>query len=478
MTTTRRRGSLAVRIALVCAGAAVVGAVVSGLLAARLVTVTAREAGRDALAAQADVVSGQLDRAAGRPRAAGRVQQALAAQGIDVVTVGAGEVRGAAASILRADDLSDLDGGRPVSAVRWADGVAYLVEGRPSAGGGGVVLVQEAGRASGAVARLAGRVVLAVLVGAGVATAAGGVLAWWVSRPLRAAAGAVGRLRQGHRDVRVRVEGPREAAALAAGINDLADALARSEAREREFLLSVSHDLRTPLTAVTGAAEALADGVVDRPDEVRRYGAVVLEQARRLERMVRDLLDLARLGAHDLAVDLLPVDLGALVRATADTWQDRAAAAGARCLAEVGPGPLVVVTDAARVRQVLDSLCDNAVRHLDSDGVVVVAARAEASGVVLEVRDDGPGLAPEDYAVAFDRGVLARRYRTRRPGGAGLGLSLVRALVTRLGGRVEAGPAPEGGACLRVVLPPDPGAVALDPRAVRSGAAAARRPRP
>ncbi len=455
MSDAVRGSSLAVRIALVCAGAAVVGALVSGLLAARLVTAAAREAGRDALAAQTALVAGQLDRADGRPRATDRVLQALGDQGIEAVVVDEGRATGAAVDVLRASDVTRVAGGRAVSTTRRAGAGTYLVEGRPTSAGQGVLLVQEAERASGDVSRrLAGRVAFAAVVGAAVAVAAGASLAWWVSRPLRAAAGAVGRLRSGHRDVRVRVEGPQEAAVLAAAVNDLADDLARSEAREREFLLSVSHDLRTPLTAVTGAAEALADGVVEDPAEVRRYGALVAEQARRLDRMVQDLLDLARLGAHDLPLDLLPVDLDALVRMTADGWRDRAAAVGARCEVEVGTGSLTVVTDASRVRQVLDSLCDNAFRHVDAGGLVVLAARSAPAGVVLEVRDDGPGLDPDDYPVAFERGVLAERHRSRRPGGAGVGLSLVRALVTRLGGRAEAGPAPEGGACLRVVLPP------------------------
>ncbi len=447
------RSSLAVRIALVCAGAAVLGALVSGLLAARLVTTAARDGGREALAAQADVVAGQLADAPGPTRATRAVLDVLEQQGIELAVVRGGSATGAGAEVLRAVDVTDLAAGRDVSQVRRDGRSTYLVEGRSTASGGGVALVQEAERASTPVARrLAGRVVLAVVVGAVAAVLAGATLAWLVARPLRAAATAVAGLRAGRRDVRVLVEGPEEVALLATGVNDLADALARSEAREREFLLSVSHDLRTPLTAVRGVAEALADGVVTGEDDVRRAGTVVLEQAQRLDRMVADLLDLARLGAHDVALDLLPVDLAALVAATADGWRDRAAASGARVVTELNRSH-TVVTDAARVRQVLDSLCDNAVRHLGDGDVLVLAVTEHPAGAVLEVRDSGPGLDLDDYPVAFERGVLAERHRSRRPGGAGIGLSLVRALVTRLGGRAEAGPAPEGGACFRVVLP-------------------------
>lgn len=453
MSRPGARSSLAVRIGLVCAGAAVVGALVSGVLAARLVTTAAREGGREALAAQADVVAGQLADAPGRSRATRAVLDVLGEQGIELAVVSSGSATGAGAEVLRAVDVTDLAAGRDVSQVRRDGRSTYLVEGRSTASGGGVALVQEAERASAPVVRrLAGRVVLAVVVGAVTAVLAGTTLAWLVARPLRAAAAAVAELRAGRRDVRVQVEGPEEVARLATGVNDLADALARSEAREREFLLSVSHDLRTPLTAVRGVAEALADGVVTGEDDVRRSGTVVLEQAQRLDRMVADLLDLARLGTRDVTLDLLPVDLAGLVAATADGWRDRAAAAGARVETELARDQ-GVVTDAARVRQVLDSLCDNAIRHLGDGDVLVLAVTEHPEGAVLEVRDSGPGLDLEDYPVAFERGVLAERHRSRRPGGAGIGLSLVRALVTRLGASAEAGPAPEGGACFRVVLP-------------------------
>ena len=174
------------------------------------------------------------------------------------------------------------------------------------------------------------------------AVLAGVLLARLLARPLRRAAQTAHLLAAGARDVRVPPEGPAEVAEVADSLNLLAAALATSEGRQREFLLSVSHELRTPLTAITGFAESLADGVTTGAD-VRRSAATVLGEAHRLDRLVSDLLDLARLGAQDFRIDLRPVDLTALVEAAGEVWRARCeavgvlrphrAAAGTRCTA-------------------------------------------------------------------------------------------------------------------------------------------------
>jgi two-component system sensor histidine kinase BaeS len=123
---------------------------------------------------------------------------------------------------------------------------------------------------------------------------------------------------------------------------------------------------------------------------------------------------------------------------------------------EVPPLPLWTTTDAARLRQVLDGLFDNALRMTPGGAPIVLAARAEPAGVVVEVRDGGPGLDDADLAVAFEQGVLYERYRGVRQVGSGLGLAISQGLVRRLGGSIEAGHAAEGGARFTVRLPAGP----------------------
>ncbi len=309
-------------------------------------------------------------------------------------------------------------------------------------------------------ARRVGRaVVVGLLVGAVVGLVAGAGTARVLTRPLRRTAAAARELGSGRRDVRVPVEGPPEVAEVAESLNALAGALETSEARQRRFLLSVSHELRTPLTAVRGFGESIADGVVEGA-QAREAARVVVDEAGRLTRLVEDLLDLARLGADDFRLELAPTDLVALLDQAAGAWGPRADVTGVRLVVERPAVPLVVQTDAGRVRQVLDGLVANAMRLTPTGRPVVLAVRPAPTGAVLEVRDGGPGLTVEDRAVAFEPGALGARYRDERPVGVGIGLSLVHGLVQRLGGGIVVGVAPEGGAAFTVNLPsatPAPG---------------------
>jgi two-component system sensor histidine kinase BaeS len=241
-------------------------------------------------------------------------------------------------------------------------------------------------------------------------------------------------------------------AEVADAVNTLAGALSHSEARQREFLLSVSHDLRTPLTAIVGYAESLA-GEVIAPEHTAEVGGVVLAEARRLERLVGDLLDLARLDARDVRVEIADVDLTELVDAAAGIWSTRCAGEGVVLRLESDGRPQPIRTDAGRVRQALDGLLENALRMTPAGAPVVLASRLDDGDAVLEVRDGGPGLTDDDLAVAFERGELHRRYRGVRRVGTGVGLAIVHRLVTRLGGTVTAGRAPEGGVAFTIRLP-------------------------
>jgi two-component system sensor histidine kinase BaeS len=285
-----------------------------------------------------------------------------------------------------------------------------------------------------------------------VAAIAGILIARRLARPLQHAAAAAHRLSTGARDVRLEPEGPTEVAEVAEALNGLTAALAVSEGRQRDFLLSVSHELRTPLTAVKGYAEALSDGVVP-PEAVAPTGQVLLAESARLERLVSDLLDLARLGAQDFRIDLASIDLAELVRQAAVVWAARCAREGVLFGAEISPGPVHVRSDPTRIRQIVDGLAENALRVTPAGRPIVFAVVPSGHEVLVQVRDGGPGLTDDDCRVAFDRSALYDRYRGVRKVGTGVGLALVAGLATRLGGRAEAGRSPEGGACFTIHLP-------------------------
>jgi two-component system OmpR family sensor kinase len=350
-----------------------------------------------------------------------------------------------------ADDVAAVLAGHDVSTSRDVRGSTVFIEARPT-DFGGIVVVQRQRDATAQDRRAIRNVVIAVLIAGGLAAIIGLLVAWRLARPLRRTAAAAHSLAAGNRDVTLPADGPAEVVEVSDAVMTLAGALRHSEARQREFLLSVSHDLRTPLTAISGYAESLAGGVIPA-EESAHVGGVLLGESKRLERLVGDLLDLARLGAGDIRVELSPVDVAALVRDAGRVWSARCAAAGVSFRTEAPDAPVLAHTDPTRLRQVLDGLLENALRVTPTGAPIVLAARAEPGQVVTEVRDGGPGLTDADLAVAFEQGVLYQRYRGVRQVGTGLGLAIVHGLVGRLGGSVEAGHAAEGGARFTVRLP-------------------------
>ncbi|HEV2778412.1 MAG TPA: HAMP domain-containing sensor histidine kinase [Actinophytocola sp.] len=428
-------------------------AVVAGLISTRLVVSTAEDLTRQTMSDQADVIAGQL---ADSKLGIRRVIDILHGQGISVVQrQRTGNLVGADGRAVRAARQAGLERGTldsPVHATIELDGDRLLVEARAIDELTAFAMVRQAAVARGTGRALTGNIVLALGIGLLVAAAAGLLLARRLSKPLRRTADVAASMSQGRRDQRAPVEGPAEVALVAHSVNELADALHRSESRQREFLLSVSHELRTPLTAVLGFAESLADGVVTGSD-VPGVARVIGQEASRLDRLVSDLLDLARLGAADFRLDVTRVDLAVLLTGAADVWRARCAAAGIVFRLEVPPGPAVVHTDPRRLRQVIDGLAENAVRMTPAGRPLVFALATGPTSATLQVRDGGPGLSDEDYTMAFDRGFLHSRYEGTRPVGTGIGLALVHGLVTRMGGTIHAGPAPEGGAAFTVTLP-------------------------
>jgi two-component system OmpR family sensor kinase len=324
--------------------------------------------------------------------------------------------------------VTTLLAGNPVSQTESRRNKTMVVEGRPTGSGTAIVLVRSLGNLETTTAGTVRRVFLALVIGVVVAIVAGTLLARWLTRPLVATVETARRMAAGERG------------------------LSTSEGRQREFLLSISHELRTPLTAVRGYGEAMVDGLIHEGD-IAGVGATLVTETERLDHFVADLLELARLEADDFAIDRQRVEVGQLLEQAADAWQGRAVMLDVVVQALPGAAGLAVSSDAQRVRQLIDGLVENALRVTPAGSAVSIAARVFGSGVVIEVRDGGPGLAPDDLAVAFDRGVLRARYRDIRPVGTGLGLSIAARLVSRLGGSIAAGNAPAGGAVFAVSLP-------------------------
>ncbi|GAP58883.1 alkaline phosphatase synthesis sensor protein PhoR [Arthrobacter sp. Hiyo1] len=182
-------------------------------------------------------------------------------------------------------------------------------------------------------------------------------------------------------------------------------------------------------------------------------GRTLVAETNRLDRFVRDLLELARLESDDFRVELQPVDASLILRESWQAWQAVCVQNGIAGRLELPSGPLPVRSDGQRLRQVVDGLLENALRVTPESAPVVLAAYLSGNGLTVEVRDGGPGLTEADASVAFERGALFARYSGERPVGSGLGLSIAARIVQRMGGRISVRAAREGGAAFVVELP-------------------------
>jgi two-component system sensor histidine kinase BaeS len=308
------------------------------------------------------------------------------------------------------------------------------------------------------------------VVSAVIALVLAGVIGDWlghrIAGPLQEAEHATRRIAAGDLDVAVPVApgADQEVASLAGSINTMAPALARSRRLERQFLMSVSHDLRTPLTSIRGFAEAIADGTAT---DHARAAEIIAAESRRLERLVGDLLDLAKLDARRFSLDVRPVDLREVVTDTAEGFRPAADDYGLALVVD-GQGPdSPVAADRDRLGQVVANLVENALKFA---GTQITVRSYAGPNPAIVVEDDGPGIAGGDVATVFQR--LAPDHRTpARQVGSGLGLAIVAELVTAMGGdvRAESPIGPGGGTRMIVRLRPWSGAVYAAPPADVTG---------
>ena len=306
----------------------------------------------------------------------------------------------------------------------------------------------------------------ALLVGAGlIAGLTGAALLFSglissMRRPLEDLVEASGRLAAGDLDARVKIGGLSETAALGNAFNEMAGELQR-QAGERdqldrmkdEFVLTASHELRSPLTSVQGFAELL---LLERekldPGQAETV-EVILDNTRHLVRLLNDLLDLARSDAGRLAIRPLPSDPGALVEEAARAMRGQLDARGQSLAVEIEPGLPRIEADRDRIRQVLVNLLTNANEYCPDGATIAVKARRAAADVEIDVSDDGPGIPEQQLAHIFERFVRGDAGETQRVGGTGLGLAISKSLVELHGGAIEADSAPGVGTTFRVRLP-------------------------
>jgi signal transduction histidine kinase len=284
-------------------------------------------------------------------------------------------------------------------------------------------------------------------------------------RRLRALEQAARGLGQGETSVRAVEGGGDEVSSLAHAFNRMADdlsaraaALAASDGARRQLLADVSHELMTPLAAIRGYTETLEMPELNLDANTRqRYLGIIGDETHKLEALIGDLLDLARLdgGGGTLTIEEVPVRelFSRIADRHGPTIRDRQVALEV----DVQPPDLTVEGDAQKLEQALQNLGTNALRHLPVGGRLTLTAEASPTEAIFRVRDTGPGIPPEHLPRIFERFYKVDPARSASPqSGSGLGLSIVRAIVERHGGRVTASNAPEGGAVFEIRIPRTP----------------------
>ena len=231
--------------------------------------------------------------------------------------------------------------------------------------------------------------------------------------------------------------------------------LRRADQIRRDFVANVSHELRTPLTAVRGYVEALLDAPTS-VEERTRFLEIISRHTLRMERLVRDLLRLARLDAGQESIDHAGIRVDALVAGVVSELEPEISARRMRIETAIQPGAGSITGDPAKLHDALRNLIENAV-HYGGDGTAVeIAARREQAEIILTIADRGPGIPPSDLKRIFERFYRVDRSRTRDPGGTGLGLAIVKHLIGLHGGAVRAENRAGGGAVFTVRLPQPP----------------------
>jgi signal transduction histidine kinase len=290
------------------------------------------------------------------------------------------------------------------------------------------------------------RLGIAFLVGIAIAGALGWYLSRRITRPVLALADAADEVAAGNYGVELPSPGDDEIGELSVRFGEMARRLSEVEELERNFLMSVSHELRTPLTAIRGHVGALREGLAEDPDARARSLEVIALETSRLERLVGDVLDLAKLDARRFTVLHEEVDMARLLEQAYETFGEEARRRGIDYRSELGARP-VIVSDGDRVLQIISNLLANAFRWTPDGGRVDVELSQRDGTVSVAVADTGPGIP------ASERERIFRPFVSQDGAGTGLGLAIARELARALGGRIRLESEPGHGSRFELVLP-------------------------
>jgi signal transduction histidine kinase len=279
------------------------------------------------------------------------------------------------------------------------------------------------------------------------------VIARWIADPLQRLVYAARAFPQGAATP-VNARGPHEVQELTRVFNAMMTRVQASQKSQRDFVANVSHELKTPLTSIQGFAQAIMDGTVDTPEARKQAAEVIYNESGRMHRMALDLLDLARLDAGIINLQMSPVDIRALLNGIVEKFTPLASKAGVTLKAEFANDLLPVLGDGDRLAQVFTNLVDNALKFTPEGGSITLRAIHDRNEIQVAVDDTGKGIPKDDVPHIFDRFYQADSARAGgEHHGAGLGLAIVHEIVAAHGGRISVRSALGRGTAFIVHLP-------------------------
>lgn len=293
--------------------------------------------------------------------------------------------------------------------------------------------------------------IVSVIVG-GVAIIAGVLVSRTLASPMSNLEEAAVDIGQGDLNTRVEPHGSQEMVAVALAFNDMAAQLEQAESLRQSLLADVAHELRHPLHVLQGNLQAMQDGVYPMNDEeITR----LIAQTRHLTVMVNDLHVLAQAEARQLPLQIQEVDIAGLVKEVTAVYQPLAATRDIELHVQLlGTMPPAVEIDRARIRQAVQNLLENALRHTPDGGQIRISVQQQDGRLLIEVSDNGEGIAPDQLPLVFDRLYRGDPSRQRIGESTGLGLAISKAIVEAHGGTIAAGsPGVDQGSTFAITLP-------------------------
>ncbi|MDT8902767.1 ATP-binding protein [Anaeroselena agilis] len=294
---------------------------------------------------------------------------------------------------------------------------------------------------------------LSLILGTLVAALLGFFISRGLTRPLADISHAAARFAAGDYASRTAATGGDEIGGLGRTFNTMAESLAKTEYNRREFLANVSHELKTPVASIQALAEALADGVASTPEHQQRYLATIVGESQRIDRLIRDLLDLSQLEAGELSIVPEKTDLVAFLSREAANYGHLLAEKNLTLRVDAPAAVPPVLADTGRLAQIVANLVSNAVRHSPAGETIVITVQPAAGKVAVAVGDRGPGIPPEDQPYIWDRFYRVDKSRARSGGGTGLGLAITKRLVQAMDGEITVESTPGQGAKFTFTLP-------------------------